>query len=123
MTSDCCGARLCFEVWGRWVGVGGRLFLVCGHILGLRWPVVGAMLVGRGLRSRVRRDLGTSSGPWEYVGPSGGLSWPMLTQLKPQDPKNGKTFEAFAIGGSVAQVASVACGVWVVRWCVWVWGG
>ena len=25
-----------------------------------------------------------------YVGPSGGLSWPMLTHLKPQDPKNGK---------------------------------
>ena len=47
--------------------------------------------------------------------------WSMLTQLKPQDPKNGKTFEAFAIGGSVAQVASLACGVWVVRWWVWGW--
>ena len=25
-----------------------------------------------------------------YVGPSWGLCWPMLTHLKPQDPKNGK---------------------------------
>ena len=28
-----------------------------------------------------------------YVGPSWGLSWPMLTHLKPQDPKNGKKWE------------------------------
>ena len=28
-----------------------------------------------------------------YVGPSGGLCWPMLTHLKPQDPKNGKKGE------------------------------
>ena len=28
-----------------------------------------------------------------YVGPSWGLSWPMLTHLKPQDPKNGKKGE------------------------------
>ena len=28
-----------------------------------------------------------------YVGPSWGLSWPILTHLKPQDPKNGKKWE------------------------------
>ena len=37
------GCALRFGVGG--VGVGGRLFLVCGHILGLGWPILGAMLL------------------------------------------------------------------------------
>ena len=38
--------------------------------------------------------LGRYVGPsWGYVGPSCGLCWPMLTHLKPQDPKNWKKWE------------------------------
>ena len=29
------------EVWGWWVGVGGRLLMVCGHSLELCWPILG----------------------------------------------------------------------------------
>ena len=28
-----------------------------------------------------------------YVGPACGLCWPMLTHLKPQEPKNGEKWE------------------------------
>ena len=96
------------------------------ELVGWGWAVVvcafgcrvsGLAVVGRGVRWQVWNGW-VGVGQWWMV--LGG--WSMLTQLKPQDPKNGKTFEAFAIGGSVAQVASLACGVWVVRWWVWVWG-
>ena len=39
---------------------------------------------------------------WGYVGPSCGLCWPMLTHLKPQDPKNGEDPPAnssYRVGG------------------------
>ena len=81
-------------------------------ILGLRWPILramwahlGAMLAHLGamlahLRAMLAHlgamlaHLGAMLAHLEaYVGPSWGLSWPMLTHLKPQDPKNEKKCE------------------------------
>ena len=50
--------------------------------LGAMLPHLGAMLAHLG---------GYVAPSWGYVGPSCGLCWPMLTHLKPQDPKNGKS--------------------------------
>ena len=75
---------------------------LCWPILGLCWPSLramwahlaamlahlGAMLPHLGA---MLAHLGGYVAPsWGYVGPSCGLCWPMLTHLKPQDPKNGK---------------------------------
>ena len=64
---------LCWPI----LGLCGPILELCWPILGLCWPILGAMLPH--LEA--------------YVGPSWGLSWPMLTHLKPQDPKNGKKCE------------------------------
>ena len=59
------------------------------------WAHLGAMLAHLGAMlahlGAMLAHLGGYVGPcWGYVGPSWGLCWPMLTHLKPQDPKNGK---------------------------------
>ena len=82
---------------------------LCWPILGLCWPILkamwahlgamlahlGAMLAHLGAMlahlGAMLAHLGGYVGPsWGYVGPSWGLCWPMLTHLKPQDPKKGK---------------------------------
>ena len=61
-----------------------RIFWWSAAYLGAMLAHLGAMLA----------HFGAMLGHLEaYVGPSWGLSWPMLTHLKPQDPKNGKKCE------------------------------
>ena len=53
--------------------------------LGAMLAHLGAMMAHLGA---ILAHLGRYVGPsWGYVGPSCGLCWPMLTHLKPQDPK------------------------------------
>ena len=72
MKCDGCGSGLCCKVWGCWVGVGGRLCVVCGHILGPCWPILTAMLpqlevMGAQLGARLAK-LGTMlAHPAAYV--------------------------------------------------------
>ena len=75
---------------GWWVGVGGLLFRVRGHILGPCWPIFGAML------PQVGGDVAPS---WRYGRPAWGLCWPRLTHLEPQAPKKWE-----GVGGSVLAV-------------------
>ena len=82
MKCDGCGSGLCCKVWGCWVGVGGRLCVVCGHILGPGWPILTAMLpplevMGAQLGARLAK-LGTMlAHPAAYVALFSGLCWPV----------------------------------------------
>ena len=79
--------ELCWPILGLcWPILGARL-----HRLEVIWAHLGAMLAHLGA---MLAHLGAMLTHLEaYVGPSWGLCWPMLTHLKPQDPKNGKKRE------------------------------
>ena len=75
---------LCRPILGAMLAHLGAMLAQLGAMLGH----LGAMLAHLGA---MLAHLGAMLAHLEaYVGPSGGLSWPMLTHLKPQDPKNGE---------------------------------
>ena len=109
---DPCGAKRS-EKWEQPKNtVKRRIFWGSAAYLGAMWAYLGAMLAHLGARlahlgarlahlgamlahlGAMLAHLGAMLAHLEaYVGPSWGLSWPMVTHLEPQDPKNGKKWD------------------------------